>query len=208
MTMYVPQQFRVEDADALYRFIEEHAFGTLVSAGPDGLHVSHLPFLAERGEDGRVRLLAHVARANEQWKALEGATHVVAIFHGPHAYVSPTWYSKHPSVPTWNYAVVHAHGRARLLDEAELHEMLLRLSSIHESPNSPPWKMSALPAEYTASMLGAIVGFALDVERLEGKFKLSQNRPADAAHVADVLEAQGEGGLAALMRANPPTTKV
>ncbi|HZZ93985.1 MAG TPA: FMN-binding negative transcriptional regulator [Usitatibacter sp.] len=208
MTLYVPPHFREDDPQALYRFIEEHAFATLVSAGPAGLHVSHVPFLPERGEDGRVRLLAHVARANPHWQALEQAEHVVAIFHGPHAYVSPTWYSAHPAVPTWNYAVVHAHGRAKLLEEPELHDLLLRLSSGYEAPNTPPWKMSALPADFTTSMLGAIVGFAIEVERLEGKFKLSQNRPADAAHVADVLESHGEAELATLMRANLPTSKV
>ena len=208
MTLYIPPQFRAQDPEALFRFIEEHAFATLVSTGPKGLHVSHVPFLAERDDAGRVRLLAHVARANDQWKALEEAAQVVAIFHGPHAYVSPTWYSNHPAVPTWNYAVVHAHGRVTLLDEAELHDLLLRLSAAYEAGNDPPWKMSQLPADYTSSMLGAIVGFALEVERLEGKFKLSQNRPADAPHVADVLEGQGEGELAALMRANPPPAKV
>jgi transcriptional regulator len=208
MTLYIPPHFRAQDPQALFRFIEEHAFATLVSTGPAGLHVSHIPFLAERDDAGRVRLLAHVARANDHWKVLEEATRVVAIFHGPHAYVSPTWYSIHPAVPTWNYAVVHAHGRAKLLDEAELHELLLRLSSGYEAPNAPPWKMSGLPPDFTSSMLGAIVGFAIEVERLEGKFKLSQNRPADASHVADVLEAKGEGELASLMRANPPTPKV
>lgn len=208
MTLYVPPHFRVDDADALYRFVEEHAFGTLVSAGPGGLDVSHLPFLPERDASGRVRLLAHVARANGHWKALETARDVVAIFHGPHAYVSPTWYSSHPAVPTWNYAVVHAHGRAQLLEEPELHELLMRLSAVYEAPNAPPWKMSSLPADYTSSMLGAIVGFAIEVERLEAKFKLSQNRPADAAHVADILEGHGERELAALMRANPPPSKV
>jgi transcriptional regulator len=180
-----------------------------VSSGPAGLHVSHLPFLPERDARGRVRLLAHVARANEQWKALADAEQVVAIFQGPHAYVSPTWYASHPSVPTWNYAVVHAHGRARLMDEPQLHDLLLRLSSAYEAGNTPPWKMSALPADYTQSMLNAVVGFEIEVERLEAKFKLSQNRPADARHVADVLEARGERELAALMRANAPSvTKV
>src|SRR6185369_10504174 len=109
MTLYRPTHFRVDDESALLAFIEAHGFGTLVSAGARGLDVSHIPFVPERGADGRIRLLAHVARANAQWEALAGATHVVAIFEGPHAYVSPTWYSEHPSVPTWNYAVVHAH---------------------------------------------------------------------------------------------------
>lgn len=209
MTLYIPRHFSQQDADAAYRLIERHAFGTLVSAGPSGLHVSHLPFLPERDANGRVRLLAHVARANEHWKALAGAQHIVAIFEGPHAYVSPTWYASHPSVPTWNYAVVHAHGRSRLLDAAELHDLLLRLSSHYEAGNVPPWRMSALPADFTQSMLDAVVGFEIDVERIEAKFKLSQNRPADARHVADVLEAQGERELAELMRENAPfVTKV
>ena len=209
MTLYVPKHFRQDDADAAYRLIERHAFGTLVSAGPAGLNVSHLPFLPERDAQGRVTLLAHVARANEHWKALAEAQSIVAIFEGPHAYVSPTWYSVHPAVPTWNYAVVHAHGRARLLDEAEVHDLLMRLSSHYEAGNVPPWRMSSLPADFTQSMLNAIVGFAIDVERLEAKFKLSQNRPADAHHVADVLEAQGERELAELMRESAPSlTKV
>jgi transcriptional regulator len=119
--------------------------------------------------------------------------------------VSPTWYSKHPAVPTWNYAVVHAHGRARLLDEASLHDVVLRLSAHYEAGNRPPWKMSDLPADYTQSMLDAIVGFEIEVERLEAKFKLSQNRPADVPRVADALEAQGERELAELMRENVPS---
>ena len=106
-------------------------------------------------------------------------------------------------MPTWNYAVVHAHGRARLMDEPELHELVIELSNAYEAGRPKPWRAGELPADYASAMLKNIVGFEVEVERLEGKFKLSQNRPADASHVADVLEAQGEGELAALMRANP-----
>ncbi len=207
MTLYVPAHFRVQDPQALVEFIERNAFATLVSSGPSGLDVSHVPFVAERDALGKLRLLGHVARANPQWEGLEGATHVVAIFQGPHAYISPTWYASHPSVPTWNYAVVHAHGKARLMDEAELHDLLLRLSAIYESPNPKPWRMSELPADYVAMMLKQIVGFEIEVEKLEGKFKLSQNRPAEVGRVIGQLEAQGEAGLAALMRAHPPAAK-
>jgi transcriptional regulator len=206
MTLYVPPQFRVDDPEALLAFVEKNAFGTLVSSGPAGLHVSHIPFLPERGDGGRIRLLGHVARGNDQWTALEGAQHLVAIFQGPHAYVSPTWYANHPSVPTWNYAVVHAHGKARLMDEAELHDLLMRLSATYEAGNAKPWRMSELPADYVATMLNAIVGFEIEVERLEGKFKLSQNRPAEAPRVIAALEA-GEPELAALMREHPPAAK-
>jgi transcriptional regulator len=207
MTLYVPAHFRVDDPETLARFIEANAFASLVSHGAGGLQVSHVPLLAERADDGKLRLLGHVARANEHWKGLESATEVLAIFHGPHAYVSPTWYASHPSVPTWNYAVVHAHGKARLMDEAELHELLMRLSSTYEAPNPKPWRMSELPAPYVDGMLKMIVGFEIEVERLEGKFKLSQNRPADAPRVAEALEAQGEAPVAALMREHPAPTK-
>ena len=208
MTLYVPPHFRVDDRDALHAFMEQHAFGTLVTSGPSGMHVSHIPFLPERGEDGAIRLLGHVARGNDQWRALEEAQHLVAIFQGPHAYVSPTWYASHPSVPTWNYAVVHAHGKARLMDEAELHDLLMRLSAIYEAGNPKPWRMSELPASYVSTMLQAIVGFEIEVERLEGKFKLSQNRPAEVPRVIAALEEGGnEPALAALMRDHATTGK-
>jgi transcriptional regulator len=208
MTLYVPPLFRIDDRETLLAFVEKHAFGTLVSSGDAGLHVSHIPFLVDRGDDGRARLLGHVARANEQWSALEGAQHLVAIFQGPHAYISTSWYVNHPSVPTWNYCVVHAHGKARLMDEAELHELLMRLSSTYEAGNAKPWRMSELPAAYVSSMLEMIVGFEIEVERLEGKFKLSQNRPAEVPRVIAALEgAAGAPELAALMREHSTPAK-
>jgi transcriptional regulator len=175
-----------------------------VSSSPEGaLAVSHIPFHVQR-EAGGIQLLGHLARANPQWQALEGAREVVAIFEGPHAYVSPGWYGAHPAVPTWNYAVVHAHGRVRLMEEAELHELLHTLSSHYEGGRPQPWRMGELPAEYVGGMLGAIVGFELTVERLEGKFKLSQNRPADHARVVAALEREGAHEIAALMREHAP----
>jgi transcriptional regulator len=206
VTLYVPPLFRADDRDAVCDLVEKNAFGTLVSSGPSGLHVSHIPFVLEREGDA-IRLLGHVARANPQWEALESAQHVVAIFQGPHAYVSPSWYANHPSVPTWNYAVAHAHGSARLMDEAELHDLLMRLSAIYEAGNPKPWRMSELPADYVGTMLKSIVGFAIDVDRLEGKFKLSQNRPAEIPRVIAALEARGEGAMASFMRAHPPAVK-
>jgi transcriptional regulator len=203
MTLYIPKHFRNDDPDALFAFIERNGFATLVSTGAKGLHVSHVPLLAER-EGGTVRLLGHVARGNPQWEALESADHVLAIFHGAHAYVSPGWYQNHPSVPTWNYAVVHAHGKARLLDEAGLHDLVVRLSNAYESGRPRPWKATELPADYVDGMLKAIVGFEIEVERMEGKFKLSQNRPAEIPRVIEALEREGEGATAALMRENPP----
>ena len=205
MTLYIPKHFREEDESALVKLIEANAFGTLVSASPEGaLHVSHIPFEVRR-EGAVLRLLGHLARANPHWEALEGARETIAIFEGPHAYVSPGWYEVHPSVPTWNYAVVHAHGRARLMDEAELHELVGELAARYEAGREKPWRMGDLPADYVHGMLKAIVGFELPVEKLEGKFKLSQNRkPADHAHVVAALEREGEPELAALMRGHAP----
>lgn len=205
MTLYIPEHFRVDDFEAQVAFIERHGFADLVSASPAGaLNVSHVPLLARREEQGKLRLMGHVARANDHWKVLESAASVLAIFWGPHAYVSPTWYKSHPSVPTWNYAVVHAHGRARLIDEAELHEFLMELSGQYEAGRAKPWRMSELPPTYVDAMLKNIVGFEIEVERLEGKFKLSQNRPAEVPGVIAALDAEGEGDVAALMRDHAP----
>ena len=206
MTLYVPPHFRIEERARLVDFMRAHAFATLVSSGDAGLHVSHVPLLVDLDGDA-IRLRGHVARGNAQWESLEGARDVTAIFHGPHAYVSPTWYATHPSVPTWNYAVVHAHGSARLTEEAELHEVVSELSAQYEAGNRPPWKLSAQPAAYVSSMLGMIVGFEIQVARVEGKFKLSQNRPVEIPGVAGRLEASGELELAAMMRAHAPAPK-
>jgi transcriptional regulator len=203
MTLYVPSHFRVEDRALLLQFMRANAFATLVSSGTSGLNVSHVPLIADQAADGSVRLLGHVARANPQWSALEEADHVVAIFHGPHAYVYPSWYEHHPAVPTWNYAVVHAHGKPRLMDETALRELLRRLSSTYEEGRPSPWRMDSLAPDYVAKMVGVIGGFTIEVERIDGKFKLSQNRPGqDAARVKAELEAEGETQLAALMAAH------
>ena len=201
MTFYVPGHFRVEDAATLERFVAENGFATLVSTGPEGLWTSHVPLLVGRGSDGRLRLEGHMARANAHWESLESAAEVLAIFGGPHAYVSPSWYAHHPSVPTWNYAVVHARGKARIVEPEALPALLGRLPRKYEAGRPAPWRMEDLPADFTPKLLAAIVGFEIAVERLEGKFKLSQNRrPADLEGVIAALEGEGQGALAALMR--------
>jgi len=199
VTLYMPPHFRVDDRAALARFMDENGFATLVSHAAGGLSVSHVPLLVE-AEGDALRLLGHVARNNDHWRALEAAAEVLAIFHGPHAYVSPTWYAQHPSVPTWNYAVVHAHGKARLMDEAGLHDLVTRLSSKYEAGNAKPWRLSDQPAAYVSGMLQNVVGFEIEVQRLEGKFKLSQNRPAEIERVIGALEMAGETAVAALMK--------
>lgn len=199
MTLYVPPHFRADEPDRIFELIQRHAFATLVSDAGSGMQVSHIPFVAERDAAGRVRLLGHVARANPHWRSLEDASEVLAIFHGPHGYVSPGWYQQHPAVPTWNYAVVHARGKATLMEEAELHELVMTLSAIYEEGRPRPWRLAEQPADFVSSLLKAIVGFAIDVERLEGKFKLSQNRPQEIPRVIEALERE-EPALAAFMR--------
>jgi len=204
MSLYIPAHFRIDDPATLRAFIEENAFGTLVCAGPGGIHVSHIPFVVEQVASG-LRLLGHVARANPQADALPKATDIVAIFQGPHAYVSPTWYENHPAVPTWNYAVAHVRGKITPLDEFELRDLLGKLSAKYEGDRPGAWRIDGAPTEFIDNLVGVITGFAIAVERVEGKFKLSQNRPGqDAKRVAEALEREGETALASLMREHPP----
>lgn len=204
--MYVPASFNADEKDPRVRqLIAAHPFATLITPTPEQLWVSHVPLLARPAQaDGAVVLTGHLARANGHWRAL-GAGETTAIFHGPHAYVSPTWYATAPAVPTWNYAVVHAIGRAALLDdEVASLENVSALTRTFEDP-AAPWQPVALPDDLRRSLLGAIVGFELRVARLEAKLKLGQNRaPADRRGAIARLEASGDDGaraLAALMRA-------
>jgi transcriptional regulator len=130
---------------------------------------------------------------------------VLAIFQGPHGYVSPTWYENHPAVPTWNYAVAHAQGRIEGMDETGLRALLEKLSSHYEAGSPEPWTPGGTPPGFIEKLIPVIVGFTLVVERLDGKFKLSQNRPGnDAQRVAERLEERGDPALASLMRDHPP----
>jgi transcriptional regulator len=200
MTVYIPRHFSAEDQAKLTSFVRANAFGTLITHHEGETMVSHIPFVVEEGAAGALVLHGHVARANPHWKTLEAAKPLV-IFNGPHGYISPTWYEKHPSVPTWNYAVVHAHGAARLVDTAALERTLAGLSAHYESANPAPWRMDGLERDYIDTMTRAIVGFEIAVERLEGKFKLSQNRiPADQRRVIAALRQRGERELAAMMQ--------
>lgn len=205
--MYTPRHFAAEDAAGL-DLIERHGFGTLIMTVDGSPEISHLPFVLDR-EGGR--LLAHAARANPIWKAMDGTAEATAVFTGPNAYVSPDWYEKPAAaVPTWNYAVVHVHGRPVTLDDAGLIDVLVRLSALHEEKLAPkrPWTIDKLAPEFFAGLRKAIVGFALPFERLETKIKMSQNRqPADYARVHDALAALDDAGAkatAAMMAALQP----
>jgi len=202
--VYLPPVFTESRSEVLIGHIERHDFGLLVSQGDEGPTASHAPFLVER-RDGRLVLQAHLARPNPQLAELDRGGEALAIFQGPHAYVSPSWYLAGPAVPTWNYAAVHAYGGARLVTDPEwLRDMLRRLSQRHEAREETPWRMDELPENYLVSMLKGIVGVEIEVSRLEGKFKLSQNRPAaDRPRIVAALERrddQESRDLAVLMR--------
>lgn len=191
--MYVPPAFRQTDLPALHREIGNCRLATLVSHGEDGLQASHLPLLL-RPEEGRYgTLYGHLARANPHWQVLAEGTEALVMFKGPDAYVSPSWYpakAEHGKVvPTWNYIAVHAYGRAEVFDDAErLRSLLAGLTERHEGPRPQPWAVDDAPQDYIAGMLRAVVGFALPIERLEGKWKLGQNRSeADRRGVHDGL---------------------
>ena len=203
--MYVPKHFDASDPTWCHRLIEAENFGTLVGVDAGGTpFATHLPFLldADRGSLGT--LLGHVARANPQWRHFSAGRPVLAIFTGPHAYVSPAWYGVHPSVPTWNYVAVHAYGVPAVIeDPGRVTALLGRLVQTHEAGRPEPWTMDTLPADYLAGMLRGIVAFEIPLDRLEGKAKLSQNRgAADQARVRDALAGAGDplaAAVAALM---------
>lgn len=181
--MYIPAHFAARDTAPLQALIASHAFGLLVSGGTAGMVASHVPFLYEPGHGPHGRLICHLAAANGQATALDGQA-VLCIFQGEHGYVSPNWYAKKPAVPTWNYAAVHAYGRATVTrDPARLRDIVERLTAVYEGPDG--WKLSDEPDSFAEALLRGIVGIEIPVERLEGKFKLSQNRPA--ADVAGVI---------------------
>jgi transcriptional regulator len=200
--MYAPSHFDEADLDTLHALVAAHPLGTLVTHGAAGLDADHIPFeiAAPTAEAPHGTLRAHVARANPLWRQ-QGAA-VLVVFQGPSAYVSPSLYAEKPAsgkvVPTYNYAVVHAHGTLRAIeDPAWILALLERLTARHESPRAAPWAVGDAPPDYLASMLKAIVGIEIPLERLQGKWKLSQNRPAvDQPAVA----ADTGAALAALMQ--------
>ena len=194
--MYVPTAFRVEDRAPLHALMRRHSFATLVTAGEEPF-VTHLPLLVDAapgadGDDGT--LIGHFARPNPHWQ-LDHARHVsVAIFHGPHAYISPSWYrSGSPAVPTWNYATVHAWGKLSLLaNPADVAAVLARTLAVFESPVPMPWA-NPLPREAMDKLIASVVAFRMPIDRVEGKFKLGQNRAvADQVGAIEGLEASGD----------------
>lgn len=204
--MHVPAPFAAPSDEACLALIEANGFAVLVSVIEGAPFATHIPLMLDRERGAHGTLLGHVARANPHWHAFARGTPSLAVFTGPHAYVSPRWYAtREKVVPTWNYAAVHAYGTPRTVeDEATVRGYLDRLVAREEAGAAEPWTTASQPTDFIAGMMRGLVAFEMPVERLEGKFKLSQNRPAaDHAGVVEALEGDEDPlsrAVAALMR--------
>ena len=202
--MYQPPHFRDETRAAQHGLIRAYPLGLLITGGAAGLIADPVPFLLdESGPNGTLR--AHLARANPHWQALAEAEECLVVFQGPQGYVTPGWYASKREhgrvVPTWNYATVHAWGRPRVIEDADwLHRQVADLTTLRETPRAAPWAVDDAPAPFVAAQLRAIVGIEIPITRIEGKWKMSQNRPeADRAAVVAGMRAEGETALAELV---------
>jgi len=197
--MYVPSHFKEDDIDKLQQYICDYGFGLLVVADEDGIEANHVPFHLSSEQNGTLgQLQCHLARNNPVWQRLHDGARVLAVFQGPDAYVSPSWYESKAEtgrvVPTWNYLAVHAEGSARVIEDPNwLKHHLHRLTDQHESGMSNPWSVDDAPTDFTERLVQAIVGVEIKIETLTGKLKASQNQPEkNRAGVKTGLEA-GEG---------------
>ena len=196
--MFQPDHFRVDDVAEMHTLMRARPFAALVSAGPLGLYGTHLPtVLKSEGPNGVIE--CHLSRANPHWKDLAGGGEAMLIFQGPEGYITPNWYATKAetgkAVPTWNYAVVHAYGRPAIMKEKDwLLRHVTELSAQQERSEARPWEVSDAPASYIDVMLRGIVGFRFEITRLEGKWKMSQNRDTqDRVGVIEGLKARASG---------------
>jgi len=198
--MYVPAAFEENDPAVLHALMRQFSFATLLTVTDSVPFATHLPFLVDAEGGGLGILRAHLARANPQWRHFTESVEALVIFQGPHSYISPGWYEEQPSVPTWNYAAVHAYGVPRLLGDEETFD-LLRASVAEYDPASEALDM---PDEFVRKMQRGLVGFEIPIARLEGKRKMSQNKSeADREGVIAALSAserEGSRAVAAIMR--------
>jgi transcriptional regulator len=203
--MYVPPHFKEDRLPVLHEAIRQSRIATLVTLSAAGLIASHIPMLLDPLPAPYGTLRGHVARANAQWRDGSPGVYALAIFMGPEAYISPAWYATKAEdgkvVPTWNYVAIHAYGTIDFFDDpARLLALVTALTETHEAKRTAPWAVSDAPSDYIAARLKGIVGFDLPIERLEGKWKMSQNRPAeDRAGVVAGLEVDRRDDVAALV---------
>jgi len=189
--MYIPKGFEVEDLPTLHDFMAQHSFATLFGMLEGSPFATHLPLLVDPGRGRHGTILGHIARANPHWRIFDGKSPALAIFAGPHAYVSPSWYRSPNVVPTWLYTTVHAHGTPKLIEDAETVRALLeRMVRFYEDGFPRPWRLDSQGASYLEGMQRAIVAFEMPIERIEGKFKLNQTKnEADRRGTIEGLEA-------------------
>jgi transcriptional regulator len=174
-SLYIPKPQLVEDRTLLQDFMDEFAFADLITAAP-GIRITHIPTFLDRTAAPYGTVFGHISRQNVQSKCFDGSQPAVVVFRGPHSYISPTWYNKPESVPTWNFAVAHATGRPKAVtDPKAIHSLLARLIAKFEGPGSS-YAFAKLPESYTNSLIAGIIGFEMQIELLEGKFKLGQER--------------------------------
>jgi transcriptional regulator len=212
--MYQPPHFREDDRATQIALIRAHPLGLLVTAEASGPVANLVPFLPVE-EDGSTRLLGHVARANPQWKAIRDGAPVLVVFQGVDTYITPSWYETKREtgkvVPTWNYAVVQVRGRARAVEDRDwLRRQVGLITDAHEAPRPDPWSVADAPEAFVAAQLRGIVGIEIEVAAIEGKWKVSQNRPAaDIDGVVEGLEAASgspdASTMAALVRGRGPS---
>jgi transcriptional regulator len=200
--MYVPAHFEEQSVPLLHQTMREIGLATLVTMGAEGMIASHIPLLLDPEPTPYGTLSGHLARANAQWKDAASDVDALAIFLGPHSYISPSWYPTKAEtgkvVPTWNYVAIHAYGKLRMIDDPEWKlAHVTKLTRSHEDERAKPWVVGDAPPDFIRGMVNAIIGFELPITRLEGKWKMSQNRPAaDQAGVVDALGHNGETGAA------------
>jgi transcriptional regulator len=203
--MYVPPLFKEDRIEVLHEAIRRAGLATLVTLTADGLIASHIPMLLDPDPAPYGTLLGHVARPNPQARGATPGVQALAIFQGPDAYITPSWYpTKRENakvVPTWNYVAIHAYGPIEFFPDADrLRAIVTRLTERQETPRTEPWAVTDAPPDFVDTMLKGIVGFALPIARLEGKWKMSQNRPAvDQAGVVAGLSAESRDDVAALV---------
>jgi transcriptional regulator len=195
--MYLPKDFKEERVPVMHEAMRQARLGTLITLGQDGMEASHIPMLVDPEPAPFGTLRGHIARANPQWRRATAGVQALAIFLGPDAYITPAWYETKRQtgkvVPTWNYVAVHAYGPLEFYEDADrLLALVTKLTETHEAGRMQPWAVSDAPEDFIAGMLRAIVGFELPIARLDGKWKMSQNRPAaDRAGAVAGLTAEG-----------------
>ena len=186
--MYIPKLYREEDREKILEFLKQNNFPALVTHDGEKPTATHLPVEVLENENGSLTILGHMSRANPQWRSF-GEQEVLLIFQGAHTYISPRWYD-HVNVPTWNYMMVHVYGKVRLVGGEELHSLLSRLVRNHEEPAA--YSLDALPQDFVQKEMNGVVGFAVDVTRVDAGYKLSQNRN-DGDHENIIRELKGRG---------------